>query len=215
MISPVEFIPVAEHCGLIIPLGNWVINAAVKQVAEWLRMEMAVPVAINLSAYQLIQPDFLANITNTIREFQVPPEMIMLEITESVAMQHAAASLELMRSLKEIGIKLSIDDFGTGYSSLSYLRRFTVNQLKIDRSFILDLAQSEDARAVVGGIVKLAHALGIRVVAEGVENKAQYLYLKALECDEIQGYFFSRPIPAQNISVKMVRMPYSDWDLIA
>jgi diguanylate cyclase (GGDEF)-like protein len=214
-ISPAEFIPVAEHCGLIIPLGNWVIRAAIRQAAEWRIAGMAVPVAINLSAYQLIRSDFLPNIVRTLEEFQVPPELVMLEITESVAMQHAAATLELMQRLNEIGIKLSIDDFGTGYSSLSYLRRFTVSQLKIDRSFILDLALSEDARAIVGGIIKLAHALGLRVVAEGVENQAQYLYLKALECDEIQGYFFSRPLPARSISSKMLSLPYPSWELIA
>jgi EAL domain-containing protein (putative c-di-GMP-specific phosphodiesterase class I) len=170
MVSPAEFVPLAEHCGLIVPLGNWVIDAAIKQVSDWVQSDRFLPVAINLSAYQMNQPDLLQRITEALDQYQVPAELIMLEITESVIMQNAESSLELMKRLTDIGIRFSIDDFGTGYSSLSYLRRFVTSQLKIDRSFILDMEHSEDARAIVGAIVKLAHALGMRVVAEGVEN---------------------------------------------
>lgn len=200
MVSPVEFIPLAENCGLIVPLGNWVIDAAIRQVADWMQSARTMPVAINLSAYQLNQSDLLQRISAALERHQVPAELIMLEITESVVMQNAESSLELMKRLTEIGIRFSIDDFGTGYSSLSYLRRFVTSQLKIDRSFILDMEHSEDARAIVGAIVQLAHALGMRVVAEGVENRAQYRYLQTLGCDEIQGFLFSRPVPANEIS---------------
>jgi len=200
MVSPAEFIPLAENCGLIVPLGNWVIDAAIRQVADWMQSARTMPVAINLSAYQLNQSDLLQRISAALERNQVPAELIMLEITESVVMQNAESSFELMKRLTEIGIRFSIDDFGTGYSSLSYLRRFVTSQLKIDRSFILDMEHSEDARAIVGAIVQLAHALGMRVVAEGVENRAQYRYLQTLGCDEIQGFLFSRPVPANEIS---------------
>ena len=190
----------AESCGLIVPLGNWVIDAAIRQVADWMQSARTMPVAINLSAYQLNQTDLLQRISSALERHQVPADLIMLEITESVVMQNAESSLELMNRLTEIGIRFSIDDFGTGYSSLSYLRRFVTSQLKIDRSFILDMEHSEDARAIVGAIVQLAHALGMRVVAEGVENRAQYRYLQTLGCDEIQGFLFSRPVPANEIS---------------
>lgn len=200
MISPAEFIPLAEHCGLIVPLGNWVIRAAIRQVAEWMKSGKTIPVAINLSAYQLNQPDLLQRLSSTLDKFQIPAGLVMLEITESVVMENAESSLELMNRLTAIGIKFSIDDFGTGYSSLSYLRRLVASQLKIDRSFILDLEQSEDARAIVGAIVMLAHALGMQVVAEGVENRAQYHYLQTLGCDQIQGFLFSRPVPSCEIA---------------
>lgn len=200
MVSPTEFVPLAEHCGLIVPLGNWVIDAAIRQVADWMQAGRDLPVAINLSAHQLNQPDLLQRITEALNRHQVPAELVMLEITESVIMQNAASSLELMKQLTDIGIHFSIDDFGTGYSSLSYLRRFVTSQLKIDRSFILDVEHNEDARAIVGAIVKLAHALGMHVVAEGVENRAQYHYLQTLGCDQIQGFLFSRPVPSSEIA---------------
>ncbi len=200
MVSPTEFVPLAEHCGLIVPLGNWVIDAAIRQVADWMQAGRDLPVAINLSAHQLNQPDLLQRITEALNRHQVPAELVMLEITESVIMQNAASSLELMKRLTDIGIHFSIDDFGTGYSSLSYLRRFVTSQLKIDRSFILDVEHNEDARAIVGAIVKLAHALGMHVVAEWVENRAQYHYLQTLGCDQIQGFLFSRPVPSSEIA---------------
>lgn len=207
MISPVEFIPLAEQCGLIVPLGNWVIRAAIKQMADWIKSGKTIPVAINLSVYQLNQPDLLQRLSSTLDKFQIPAGLVMLEITESVVMENAESSLELMNRLTAIGFKFSIDDFGTGYSSLSYLRRLVTSQLKIDRSFILDLEQSEDARAIVGAIVMLAHALGMRVVAEGVENRAQYHYLQTLGCDEIQGFLFSKPVPPDEIMAMSPTLP--------
>ena len=199
MVSPATFIPVAERFGLIGELGLWVLDAACRQVRLWHEAGVDVPVGVNLSAHQLRQPDLGQRVREALLRHRVPPAMLILEITESVAMDDIEASMRVFDLLDEIGVQLSIDDFGTGYSSLSYLRRLPARQLKIDRSFIADLELSRDARAIVQAVVQLAHALGLKVVGEGVETPAQAAILTRLQCDELQGYLFARPMPAQDL----------------
>ncbi|WP_394788203.1 putative bifunctional diguanylate cyclase/phosphodiesterase [Rhodoferax sp.] len=196
MLSPGLFIPVAERFGLINALGNWVIEEACRQVRAWLDKGLRIRVAINLSVHQLRQDDLSQRIERALGRHAVDASLLIFEITESVAMEDAEGTLKAFEDLGRIGVKLSIDDFGTGYSSLSYLRRLQVSQLKIDQSFVQDLEHSADARAIVEAVIKLAHALGLNVVAEGVETAAQRDVLTALHCDELQGYLYARPMAA-------------------
>jgi diguanylate cyclase (GGDEF)-like protein len=196
MVSPAVFIPVAERFGLINRLGNWVIEEGCKQMRAWIEQGLRIRVAINLSVHQLRQDDLLQRVELALQRYQVDPDLLIFEITESVAMADAEGTFKAFEELGRIGVKLSIDDFGTGYSSLSYLRRLQVSQLKIDQSFVQDLESSADARAIVAAVVQLAHALGLSVVAEGVETEAQRDVLTALNCDELQGYLFAKAMPA-------------------
>ncbi|MBI3380364.1 MAG: EAL domain-containing protein [Aquabacterium sp.] len=195
MVSPVDFIPVAERFGLIGELGLWVLNEACRHIRIWHDAGLNVPVAINLSAHQLRQPDLELRVRDALKRHRVPARMLIMEITESTAMDDIEASLRVFDMLDTIGVRLSIDDFGTGYSSLSYLRRLPARQLKIDRSFVNDLAASLDAQAIVEAVVRLAHALGLEVVAEGVETPEQALILTRLQCDELQGFLYAVPMP--------------------
>nr|WP_315205479.1 EAL domain-containing protein [uncultured Albidiferax sp.] len=197
MLGPGIFIPVAERFGLVNALGNWVIEEACRQMREWLGAGLRFRVAINLSAYQLRQEDLAPRIQRALQQYQLDPELLIFEITESVAMEDAETTLQTFRQLGQMGVKLAIDDFGTGYSSLAYLRRLQVSQLKIDQSFVQDLEHSADARAIVEAVVRLAHALSLGVVAEGVETVAQRDVLTGLGCDELQGYLFAKPMAAQ------------------
>ncbi|APW43190.1 putative bifunctional diguanylate cyclase/phosphodiesterase [Rhodoferax saidenbachensis] len=194
MLSPVLFIPVAERFGLIGALGSWVIDEACRQVAAWSAQGMRMRVAINLSVHQLRQDDLAKRISAAIAQHKIDPVLLTFEITESVAMEDAESTLQMFEDLSRIGVKLSIDDFGTGYSSLSYLRRLRVGELKIDRSFVQDLEFSADARAIVEAVIGLAHVLGLKVVAEGVETAAQRDVLTRLHCDDLQGYLFAKPM---------------------
>ncbi len=198
-ISPGEFIPVAERFGIIGQLGNWVIEEACRQMAEWKWEGLHIRVAINLSAHQLRESGLAERIRYALYTHGVPASHLLCEITESVAMEDTHATQRTIEELGRIGVYLSIDDFGTGYSSLSYLRRLPARQLKIDHSFVRDLEEQDDARAVVHAVVRLAHALGLRVVAEGVETRGQRDILMAMQCDELQGYFFARPMPAETL----------------
>ncbi len=194
MVSPAEFIPVAERFGLIGELGQWVIDEACRHLRVWHDLGLDIPVAVNLSVHQLRQPDLEQRVREALRRHRVPARMLLMEITESVAMEDIEASLRVFDMLDQIGVRLSIDDFGTGYSSLSYLRRLPARQLKIDRSFVRDLDSSLDAQAIVEAVVRLAHALGLKVVAEGVETQDQADILAQLHCDELQGFLFARPM---------------------
>lgn len=194
MVSPAEFIPVAERFGLIGELGQWVIDEACRHLRVWHDLGLDIPVAVNLSVHQLRQPDLEQRVRDALRRYRVPARMLIMEITESVAMEDIEASLRVFDMLDQIGVRLSIDDFGTGYSSLSYLRRLPARQLKIDRSFVRDLGSSLDAQAIVEAVVRLAHALGLKVVAEGVETQDQADILAQLQCDELQGFLFARPM---------------------
>ena len=199
MIAPDIFIPLAERFGIIINLGNWVIEEACRQLAEWRGMGLQMRVAINLSVHQLRESGLAERITQTLQRHNVQASQLLCEITESVAMEDTQATQRTFEELRDIGVYLSIDDFGTGYSSLNYLRQLPAQLLKIDRSFIRDLETEEDARAVVHAVVHLAHALGLRVVAEGVETAAQRDILLNMHCDELQGYFYAKPMPADRL----------------
>jgi len=199
MISPAVFIPVAERFGLIGALGQWVTVEACQQVRAWLDTGLSMHVAINLSVHQLRQADLVERIHEAITRHKVPPELITFEITESAAMEDAQASLRIFERIAQTRVSLSIDDFGTGYSSLSYLRKLPASQLKIDRSFVQDVEKDEDAKAIVRAVIKLAHALSLEVVAEGVETEAQQDILVRMGCDQLQGYLFARPMPARNL----------------
>ena len=196
MVSPGEFIPVAERFGLIGRLGTWVLDEACRQARVWMDAGVDIPVAVNVSVHQLRQADLEHKVREALRRHGVPARMLVLEITESVAMDNIEASLKVFDMLDAIGVQLSIDDFGTGYSSLAYLRRLPARQLKIDRCFVRDLDSGcADAQAIVQAVVRLAHALGLKVVAEGVETESQAQALRDLECDELQGFLFARPMP--------------------
>ena len=196
MILPGVFIPIAERFGLIKGLGDWVIEEACCQMHAWAVAGMRMRVAINLSVHQLRQDDLVARIQQALDRYHVEASQLLCEITESVAMDDIKATHRAFDGLGRRGVYLSIDDFGTGYSSLSYLRKLPARQLKIDQSFVKDLEVDSDARAVVDAVVRLAHALGLDVVAEGVESAGQRDILLKLGCDELQGFFFAQPMPA-------------------
>jgi diguanylate cyclase (GGDEF)-like protein len=194
-VSPAVFVPLAERSGLIGAIGDWVVDEACRQLAAWAGEGRRLRVAINLSVYQLRQRDIVERIMAAVRRHGVDAHRLVCEITESAAMEDAQATTRVLRELTAQGVKLSIDDFGTGYSSLARLRSLRAHELKIDREFVADVAHDADARAVVDAIVRLGHALGLRIVAEGVETAGQRDALLALGCDEMQGYYFSRPLP--------------------
>jgi len=205
MVSPALFIPVAERFGLIGELELWVLNEACRHIRLWHDAGLNIPVAVNLSAHQLRQPDLELRVRDALKRHRVPARMLIMEITESAAMDDIEASLRVFDMLDDIGVHLSIDDFGTGYSSLSYLRRLPARQLKIDRSFVRDLAVSQDAQAIVEAVVRLSHALGLKVVAEGVETEDQARILARLQCDELQGFLFAKPMPESALLAWLVQ----------
>jgi len=194
IIGPELFIPLAERFGLINGLGNWVINEVCRQMLAWSQEGMRMSVAINLSVHQLRQDDLVDSISQALKRYRLEPSQLICELTESVAMKDIEATQRFFKGLAAIGVRLSIDDFGTGYSSLSYLRELPARQLKIDRSFIKDLETNNDARSIVKAVINLAHVLDLSVVAEGVETEGQRKILEDLECDELQGFFFSKPM---------------------
>jgi polar amino acid transport system substrate-binding protein len=200
MIPPDEFIPLAEMTGLIGEVSAWVLRTACAEHAA-----MALPggvrpqLAVNVSARQFQRGEVVEQVKSILRETGLPPGLLELEITETVAMQDHARTIDTLRRLRELGVRVSIDDFGTGYSSLSYLRRFSIDTLKIDRSFVKDVATDKSAAGIVSAIIAVARELGLRVVAEGVETEAQLEYLKRQRCDFAQGYLFSRPVPAAKL----------------
>ncbi len=200
MIPPGEFIPLAEECGLILPLGHWVLKHACQQARKWLDDGVDIgEVAVNISAHEFRQPEFTRSVRAILLDTGLPPERLELEITESTVMHSADAAAETLAELKGMGIKLAIDDFGTGYSSLSYLRRFAVDRLKIDRTFVADVESDVDAAALVTSIIALGRSLGLHLVAEGVENSAQADFLRDLACQRVQGFHFFRPLRAEEV----------------
>lgn len=197
IVEPAEFIHLAEETGLIVPMGDWVIRRACRQLREWYEAGLTqITMNVNISAQQLQQSNFLEIIVDALRENNLSPRSLQLEITESVAVQNIDVTLQLLREIKRQGIGIAIDDFGTGQSSLVYLRRFPIDTIKIDQAFVRDLTVDDSAAAIVSYIIKLAHTLRLEVVAEGVETEAQYAFLNDHECDRIQGFLLSPPMPA-------------------
>ncbi|MBL8446374.1 MAG: EAL domain-containing protein [Zoogloeaceae bacterium] len=199
-VPPVEFIPLAEETGLIIPIGEWVLQTVFEQARAWMTHLPGFSVAVNLSSIQLQDPGFLGRLEALLGRTGTDPRRLVFEITESVWMEHATDTLSTLHRLKHLGIRLAIDDFGTGYSSLSYIKRLPVDILKIDRSFVHEIASDPADEAIVRGIMALAHALDLQVVAEGVESAAQQDTLKAMGCDQFQGYLFAHPLPAADFA---------------
>jgi EAL domain-containing protein (putative c-di-GMP-specific phosphodiesterase class I) len=201
MVPPAQFIPVAEETGLIDRLGEWVLEEACVQAAEWRNAGYSnLQVAVNVSAQQFRRADIAGTVARVLKETGVPAARLELEITESVIIQQAEQAIVKFRELSDMGVQLSIDDFGTGYSSLSYLKRFPIDKLKIDQSFVRDISTDPDDAAIVTAIIAMAHSLGLEVIAEGVETAEQLAFLKLLGCDKAQGYYFSKPIPAQEFA---------------
>jgi diguanylate cyclase (GGDEF)-like protein/PAS domain S-box-containing protein len=201
LVPPERFIPLLEETGLIVPVGEWVLRAACAQVSQWSAAHLRpVPIAVNLSARQFHQQDLCAVVKKSLKEHGVAAGFIELEITESAAMRNPETSIATLRELKALGVHLSIDDFGTGYSSLSYLKRLPVDTVKIDRSFITDLATNPDDASIAQAIINMAHNLRLKVVAEGVETASQLSFLSSHGCDQMQGYYFARPLPANEVT---------------
>jgi len=199
LIPPMDFIPLAEDTGLIVGIGAWVLDEACRQIKTWRDAgysKLQTVIAVNLSGRQFSDGNLIETVTQAIKKYDVDPESLELELTESMLMDNVEETIKVLHSLKGIGIKLSIDDFGTGYSSLSYLKRFPISTLKLDRSFIMGLPEDQDDMKIVSATIALAHGLDMKVVAEGVETIEQLTCLKAMQCDEIQGYYFSKPLNA-------------------
>jgi len=195
-VSPGQFIPLAEESGLIVPIGAWVLEEAVRQAVCWWRAGTPLTVSINVSALQFRQPDFVARVAQVLSQCSLPPELLELELTESILVQDADEVLQRLQALAALGVQLAIDDFGTGYSSLAYLKKFPISKLKIDQSFVRGLPDDESDAAIVSAMIGMARALKLSVIAEGVETESQRLTLQALGCDEYQGYLFSPGVPA-------------------
>jgi EAL domain-containing protein (putative c-di-GMP-specific phosphodiesterase class I) len=195
LLPPLEFISLAEVSGLIVPIGEWVLETVCSQARAWQRKDFSeLTVAVNLSARQFQQADLVSRIVEALRVSGLPPESLELEITESNAMQNAEISISTLQDLKNLGVHLSMDDFGTGYSSLNYLKRFPIDRLKIDQSFVRDVTHDPDDAAIASAMIAMAHNLHLSVIAEGVETEMQLAFLREQRCDEMQGYLFSPPV---------------------
>jgi EAL domain-containing protein (putative c-di-GMP-specific phosphodiesterase class I) len=192
-----QFIPIAEESGLVLPIGQWVLREACRQVQEWIDTGLqATPVAVNVSSLEFRSDGFIASLSAILKDTGLDPRYLELELTESVLMQHATSSASALNTLKSMGVRLAVDDFGTGYSSLSYLKRFPIDSLKIDQSFVHDISTGTDDATIVSAVITMAKTLKKFVVAEGVETEEQIAFLQAHSCDEAQGYYFSKPAVA-------------------
>jgi len=201
-VLPNQFIPLAEETGLIVPIGRWVLQIACAQMSAWRREGLpALRVAVNLSARQFSDDALIDDIAEALVEASLAPDGLELEITESMVMQNPERAVTTLSRLREMGITVSIDDFGTGYSSLGYLKRFPIDNVKVDRSFIKDLPHDTDDAAITRAVIAMAQSLRIRVIAEGVETREQLHFLRDHDCDECQGYYLSRPLPASEFAL--------------
>lgn len=204
LVVPGVFIPLLEETGLILPVGEWVLRAACQQARAWKQLGLpAIRIAVNISAMQFRQTDLAGIIRGIFKENDLEPnfEMLEFELTESLLMKNVDRTIDTLNKLHDLGIQLSIDDFGTGYSSLSYLKRFPIGTLKIDQSFVRDILSDSDNAAIVNAIIALGHSLGMKVIAEGVETVGELNYLRTMKCNEMQGYLFSRPVPAEEMTL--------------
>jgi diguanylate cyclase (GGDEF)-like protein/PAS domain S-box-containing protein len=204
LVPPDKFIRIAENCGLIVPIGEWVLRTACSQVRKWQDEGLpAVTIAVNVSAVQFRQEDFCELIRRVLHETGLAPQYLELELTEGLLLANADVTFSVLQELKALGLTLAIDDFGTGYSNFNYLRQFQISKLKIDRSFIRNVAANPDDAAITAAIISMAKSLHLKVIAEGVENEAQMAFLRAHQCDEIQGYCFSKPLAVDKVADKL------------
>lgn len=210
LVAPGEFIPLAEDTGLIVPIGEWVLHTACSQCKSWQKLGFPqARVSINLSARQFQQPNLVQLIADALAGSKLDPNCLELELTENVVMKNPEQAAATLRRLKEIGVSISLDDFGTGYSSLSYLKNLPIDGLKIDRSFVRDLTSDPNDAAIIMAVITLAHSLKLKVIAEGVENEEQLSFLRLLRCDAVQGYFYSRPMPAEAVREWLFKGQYT------
>lgn len=204
LVPPDQFIPIAENSGLILPIGEWVLRTACGQLQRWRSEGISiVPVAVNVSAVQFRNGRFCSLVREVLREFCLPPEYLELELTEGLILSNASPTSSVLSELKNLGVRVAIDDFGTGYSSLSYLKQFRVDKLKIDRSFVRDLPADGDNAAITAAIISMAKSLDLSVIGEGVENEEQLTFLRERQCDEVQGYYFSKPVTPDEMKAKL------------
>ncbi len=207
LLTPGAFIALAEDSGLILPIGRWVLAAACRQVRAWRDAGLQVPrCAVNLSARQFVTDTLVADVLHTLTQQNLAPDALAVEITESVLMADPQRANRTLQALHGLGVHISIDDFGTGYSSLAYLKRFPAQTVKIDRSFVNGLPVDRDDAAITQAVIAMAHSLGLAVVAESVETQAQLDFLRRLACDEVQGYFIGRPMPAAQLQARLQPM---------
>ncbi len=206
-VSPGRFIPVAEETGFIVAIGDWVMQEAVRQAAVWYGAGMQIPVSVNVSAPQFQQKGFVTKVASALATANLPAEMLELELTESILIGDADSAFLLLRELADLGVRLAIDDFGTGYSSLSYLKRFPIQRLKIDKSFVDKLPDDESDVAISNAVINLGHALKLKVIAEGVETESQRAFLLAAGCDEFQGWLYSKALPPDDFEKLVLKAP--------
>jgi EAL domain-containing protein (putative c-di-GMP-specific phosphodiesterase class I) len=200
-VSPAQFIPVAEDCGLILTIGTWVLREACQQAQAWVAAGLPnCTMAVNISAIQLRQENFADTVFAILEETGLDPRFLEVELTESVLMKHAESTASILKTLRARGVQVAVDDFGTGYSSLSYLRKFPIDALKIDQSFVSQITTVPDESIIVQAIISMGRSLKFRVIAEGVETQQQLAFLQAHQCDEAQGYYFSRPVLPQQFA---------------
>jgi EAL domain-containing protein (putative c-di-GMP-specific phosphodiesterase class I) len=202
-LSPATFIPVAEETGLILPLGDWVLRAATSQLKAWLSTGLGLRISVNFSAKQFRERNLVHIVESALSKAGLEPRHLEVEITESIAMEGAEIVVANLNLLRSMGIGIAIDDFGTGYSSMSYLKSFPITSLKIDRSFVTDLASNPADAGIVRAIVEMAHGSSLSVIAEGVETRDQFQFLQKYGCDEMQGYWVSRPLPIDGVDRKL------------
>jgi EAL domain-containing protein (putative c-di-GMP-specific phosphodiesterase class I) len=210
MISPLKFIPMAEETGLIVPIGDWALDTACRQNKAWQDAGFApISVCVNVSARQFKEKNWVSRVASILRESGMDPKYLELEVTESLIMQDIEQAIATMKELQSLGVQLAIDDFGTGYSSLAALKRFPVGRLKIDKSFIDEIPHDENDKAVARAVISLGQSLSLKVIAEGVETDAQVAFLCQNNCEEIQGYHFSRPVTAADLEKLLAAQPRS------
>jgi EAL domain-containing protein (putative c-di-GMP-specific phosphodiesterase class I) len=211
VISPAKFIPSLENTGMIIDVGKWVLETACSQIKEWEMKKRTFPISVNLSLVQFRHKYLVGMVADAVNDFKLDPRHLTLEVTESIFIHDMEFAIKTLKRLKDVGVLLSVDDFGTGYSSLSYLKKLPVDNIKIDMSFIRDVARDQDAASIVTAITSLARILNLKTIAEGVETEEQRNVLHLLRCDMGQGYYFSPPIPAEEFDnfLALERKPFS------